>query len=66
MVSACLLTFASGISNFATPALLGLPVRSRPLSTRIYGTFQTNETERGYVLSILLIVITAVVLLAST
>lgn len=66
LISASLLTFAEGISNFATPALLGLPVRFQTLSTRIYGTINTNDTARGYVLAIILIAISAVVLLTMT
>lgn len=65
IVSAGLLAFAEGISNFAAPALLGLPVRYQTLSTRLYGSISTGQVERGYVLSILLILLTALVLVAS-
>ncbi|MGO8609718.1 ABC transporter permease subunit, partial [Rhizobium johnstonii] len=61
LVSGFLLAFAEGVSNFAVPALLGLPVRFQTLSTRLYGAISTGDTERGYVLSILLVVIAAVV-----
>ncbi len=57
-----LLAFAEGVSNFATPALLGLPVRFHTLSTRLYGMISTGQTERGYVLSVLLIGIAALLL----
>ncbi len=57
-----LLAFAEGVSNFATPALLGLPVRYHTLSTRLYGMISTGQVERGYVLAILLIVIAAAIL----
>lgn len=57
-----LLSFAEGVGNFATPALLGLPVRFQTLSTRLYGMISTGQVERGYVLSILLIVIAAALL----
>jgi len=66
VVSGGLLAFAEGVSNFAAPAILGLPVRFQTLSTRAYGAITTGQTDRGYVLSILLIVVAAVVLLAST
>jgi len=59
IVAGGVLTFASAVSNFAVPALLGLPVRFYTLSTRIYGMISTGQTERGYVLSVLLIVISA-------
>lgn len=66
LVSGFLLAFAEGVSNFAVPALLGLPVRFQTLSTRLYGAISTGDTERGYVLSILLVVIAAVVLYLGT
>lgn len=66
LVSGFLLAFAEGVSNFAVPALLGLPVRFQTLSTRLYGAISTGDTERGYVLSILLVVIAAAVLWLGT
>jgi iron(III) transport system permease protein len=66
IVSSALLAFAEGVSNFASPALLGLPVRFYTLSTRLYGAINTGQRERGYVLTILLIVIAAAVLWSST
>ncbi|MET0302473.1 MAG: iron ABC transporter permease [Microbacteriaceae bacterium] len=65
-LSGFLLAFAEGVSNFAVPALLGLPVRFQTLSTRLYGAISTGDTERGYVLSILLVVIAAAVLFLGT
>ncbi|MCI2266174.1 ABC transporter permease [Sediminivirga luteola] len=62
LLSSFLLAFAEGVSNFASPALLGLPVRFQTLSTRLYGAISTGDTERGYVLSILLVAVAAVVL----
>lgn len=61
-LSGFLLAFAEGVSNFAVPALLGLPVRFHTLSTRLYGSISTGDAERGYVLSILLVLVAAVVL----
>jgi iron(III) transport system permease protein len=66
LVSGFLLAFAEGVSNFAVPALLGLPVRFQTLSTRLYGAISTGDAERGYVLSILLVVIAALVLWLGT
>lgn len=53
------LAFAGAVSNFAAPALLGLPVRMQTLSTRLFGMIEIGQTERGYVLAILLIAISA-------
>jgi iron(III) transport system permease protein len=66
LVSGALLAFAEGVSNFASPAVLGLPVRFHTLSTRLYGAISTGETARGYVLSLLLIAVAAAVLIASS
>jgi len=62
VLSGFLLAFAEGVSNFAVPALLGLPVRFQTLSTRLYGAISTGDTERGYVLSILLVLVAGLVL----
>lgn len=57
LVAAGSLCFAGAVSNFATPALLGLPVRMQTLSTRLFGMIEVGQVERGYVIGILLIVI---------
>lgn len=62
LTSGFLLAFAEGVSNFAVPAVLGLPVRFPTLSTRLYGAISTGDTARGYVLSIVLVVVAALVL----
>lgn len=66
LVSGALLAFAEGVSNFVTPALLGLPVRFHTLSTRLYGSITTGDSPRGYVLSIVLIVVAAMIMYTST
>ncbi|MEE2041005.1 iron ABC transporter permease [Nocardiopsis sp. CT-R113] len=66
VVSGALLAFAEGVSNFVTPALLGLPVRFHTLSTRLYGAISTGDVSRGYVLSIVLILVAAMIMYAST
>ncbi|WP_300008877.1 iron ABC transporter permease [Pseudonocardia sp.] len=66
IVSSALLAFAEGVSNFASPALLGLPVRFQTVSTRLYGAIATGETVRGYVLALLLIGVAALLLFTST
>ncbi|MEQ3553590.1 iron ABC transporter permease [Pseudonocardia nematodicida] len=65
LVSGALLAFAEGVSNFASPALLGLPVRFQTLSTRLYGAITTGQVERGYVLALLLVGVAATILFAS-
>jgi len=64
--AAALLVFAEAVSNFAVPALLGLPVRFHTLSTRLVGAIETGQTERGFALSVILIAVAAVLLWAGT
>lgn len=64
VIAGASLTFAGGVSNFAAPALLGLPVRFQTLATRLYGMIETGQVERGYVLALLLIVVSALFLWA--
>ncbi|MDX0536865.1 ABC transporter permease subunit [Sinorhizobium medicae] len=64
LVAGASLTFAGAVSNFAAPALLGLPVRMQTLATRLYGMIEIGQAERGYVLAILLILVSAFVLWA--
>lgn len=59
LVAGASLAFAGAVSNFAAPALLGLPVRMHTLSTRLFGMIETGQSERGFVMAILLIVVSA-------
>jgi iron(III) transport system permease protein len=59
LVAGASLAFAGAVSNFAVPALLGLPVRMQTLSTRLFGMIEIGQTQRGYVLAILLIAVSA-------
>lgn len=59
LVAGASLTFAGAVSNFAAPALLGLPVRMQTLATRLYGMIEIGQAERAYVLAILLILVSA-------
>jgi iron(III) transport system permease protein len=59
VVAAASLTFAGAVSNFAAPALLGLPVRMQTLATRLFGMIEIGQTARGYVIAILLILVSA-------
>lgn len=62
LIAAGSLCFAGAVSNFAAPALLGLPVRMQTLSTRLFGMIEVGQTGRGYVIGILLVLISAVFL----
>ncbi|GLQ52887.1 ABC transporter permease [Devosia nitrariae] len=64
VVAGASLTFAGAVSNFAAPALLGLPVRMQTMATRLFGLIEVGQTARGYVIAILLIVISALFLWA--
>lgn len=59
LVAAASLTFAGAVANFAAPALLGLPVRMQTLSTRLFGMIEIGQNERGFVLALLLIAVSA-------
>ena len=61
-----LLAFAEAVSNFAAPAILGLPVRFHTLSTRVFGMISTGQRERGFALAVVMIGIAVVVLALST
>ena len=65
LIAAASLTFAGAVSNFAAPALLGLPVRMQTLSTRLFGMIETGQNERGFVLALLLIGVSATLLFFS-
>lgn len=64
LVAAGSLCFAGAVSNFATPALLGPPVRMQTLSTRLFGMIEVGQVERGYVIGILLVLISGIFLWA--
>ncbi|PKA39186.1 iron ABC transporter permease [Rhizobium sullae] len=62
LIAAGSLCFAGAVSNFAAPALLGLPVRLQTLSTRLYGMIEVGQVGRGYVIGILLVLVSALLL----
>lgn len=64
LVAAGSLCFAGAVSNFATPALLGLPVRMQTLSTRLFGMIEVGQVGRGYVIGILLVLVSGIFLWA--
>ncbi len=56
--SAFILTFSKGLGEFATQAFLGLPIRYYTLSTRVYSALHNQLFGEGYVLSLMLIIVT--------
>ncbi|WP_127144552.1 ABC transporter permease [Pelagibacterium montanilacus] len=59
LLSAGALSFAEAVSNFAIPAILGLPVRMQTMATRLYGLIEIGQSGRGFVIAILLIAVSA-------
>ena len=62
LIAASSLCFAGAASNFAVPALLGLPVRMQTLSTRLFGMIELGQTARGFVIGILLVFVSGIFL----
>jgi len=63
--SAFVLTFGKGLGEFATQAFLGLPVRYYTLSTRVYAAFSNRQQSEGYVLTLILVLLTALTVFAN-
>lgn len=63
--SAFILTVGRALGAFGTPAFLGLPVRYYTLSTRVYAAFSNRQQAEGYVLTVLLILLTTLAVLAN-
>jgi iron(III) transport system permease protein len=56
-LSAWVLTLGKAVSAFATPVLLGLPVRYHTLSTMLFSNIGLGLTSNGYILALVLITI---------
>ena len=63
--SSLLLIFGTSIANFASPAVLGMPVKYYTLSTRLYGTIRTGQTERGYIIALMMIITASALLITN-
>jgi len=63
--SAFVLTFSKGLGEFGTQAFLGLPIRYYTLSTRIYSALNNRLYGEGYVLSLILILVTVATVLVN-
>lgn len=60
ILSAFILTFSRALGSFGTPAFLGNPIRYYVLSTTLYNNIQSRLQADGFVLSMVLIVISIV------
>lgn len=58
LTSAVLLAFARSIGTFGTPAILGLPARYTLMSTQVYSFINTGRDSQGYILAIVLMLMT--------
>lgn len=63
--SAFILTFSKGLGEFTTQSILGLPVRYYTLSTRIYSSMHNQLYGEGYVMSLMLILITVILVITN-
>lgn len=63
--SAFVLTFGKGLGEFGTQAFLGLPIRYYTLSTRVYAAFSNRQQAEGYVLTLILILVTTLTVFAN-
>ena len=62
ILSSFILTFFKMLGTFATPAVLGLPVRYYVLSTMIYANVQNRMYGDAYVLSLVLILMSVAII----
>lgn len=65
VMSTVILVFSSGMSSFAVPQFLGLPVRYYVLTTEMYSTIQGTNPGVGYIIAILMMVISVGIMLAN-
>lgn len=62
VLSAFILIFSGSISSFAVPSFLGLPVRYNVLTTQLYRCLNGTSPGAGYVIALLMIVISVAIL----
>ena len=63
VMSTIILVFSSAMSSFAVPQFLGLPVRYYVLTTEMYSTIQGTNPGVGYIIAILMIVISVAIMM---
>ncbi|GGN59835.1 MULTISPECIES: ABC transporter permease [Oceanobacillus] len=62
ILSAFILIISKSLGSFGVPAFLGLPVRYYTMSTMIYSSIGSGRPTEGYILSIILIVLAALII----
>lgn len=62
IMSTIILVFSSAMSSFATPQFLGLPVRYYVLTTQLYATLQGTNPGMGYVMAVVMIIISMIIM----
>jgi iron(III) transport system permease protein len=62
ILSTFLLVFSSSMSSFAVPSFLGLPVRYQVLTTQMYRTLNGLNPGYGYILALIMILLSVLVL----
>lgn len=65
VMSTIILVFSSAMSSFAVPQFLGLPVRFYVLTTEMYSTIQGTNPGVGYIIAILMMVISLIIMLVN-
>ena len=65
VLSTIILVFSSAMSSFATPQFLGLPVRYYVLTTELYAALQGTNPGVGYILAIVMIVISVLIMIVN-
>ncbi|MBQ9565014.1 MAG: iron ABC transporter permease, partial [Synergistaceae bacterium] len=63
VMSTIILVFSSSMSSFAVPQFLGLPVRFYVLTTEMYSAIQGTNPGVGYIIAILMIVLSIIIML---
>lgn len=65
VMSTIILVFSSAMSSFAVPQFLGLPVRYYVLTTELYAALQGTNPGVGYILAIVMIVLSILIMLVN-
>lgn len=62
VLSTFILVFSSGMSSFATPQFLGLPVKYYVLTTQMYRNINGTNPGLGYAIALILIIISLIII----
>lgn len=63
VLSTFILVFSSGMSSFATPQFLGLPVRYYVLTTQMYRTLSGTNPGYGYIIATIMILLSLIIMI---